>query len=47
MHLVMGLMHSNAVGLGRDIPFGLWALHNGHFPALARQGMEPIDWMDG
>jgi hypothetical protein len=47
MHLVMGLMHENAAGLGREMPFGLWALHNGFFPAIAKPGMEPIDWLDG
>jgi hypothetical protein len=47
MHLVMGLMHQNIAGLGRDLPFGLWALHNGFFPSLASPGMEPLDWLDG
>jgi hypothetical protein len=38
-------MHANAQGLGRNLPFGLWALQNGHFPELA-QGQKPYDWLD-
>jgi hypothetical protein len=33
------------VGLGRDLPFGLWAIHNGYFASLA-PGKQPIDWFD-
>lgn len=44
-HLIYGLRFNNAQGLGRDLPFGLWALHNGYFSALA-QGMAPVDWTD-
>lgn len=44
-HLLYGLRHLNSVGLGRDLPFGLWALHNGHFPELAK-GQQPFDWLD-
>lgn len=44
-HLVYGLMHLNAQRLGRDVPFGLWALHNGYFGELA-PGHQPVDWLD-
>ncbi len=36
----------NAKGLGRDLPFGLWAIHNGYFPELAGADKVPLDWMD-
>jgi len=44
-HLVYGLMHENIKSLGRDLPFGLWALHNGYFSDLA-PGRQPVDWLD-
>jgi hypothetical protein len=44
-HLMYGAMHQNAQALGRDLPFGLWALHNGYFPDMA-PGKTPVDWLD-
>jgi hypothetical protein len=44
-HLFYGLLHANIQGLGRDVPFGLWALHNGYFPELA-PGKTPFDWIE-
>lgn len=44
-HLLYGLMHTNAQELGRNLPFGLWALHNGLFPEIA-SGARPLDWLD-
>lgn len=45
-HLLYGLAHTNAKGLGRDLPFGLWAYHNGLYSELA-PGKKFPDWMDG
>jgi len=45
-HLVPALHHANIQDLGRDIPFGLWAIHNGYFPELAGKGREPFDWVE-
>ena len=44
-HLLYAALHANIQGLGRDLPFGLWALHNGYFPDLA-PGQQPVDWLD-
>ena len=44
-HLLFGAMHANIQSLGRDLPFGLWALHNGYFSDLA-PGKQPVDWLD-
>jgi len=44
-HLLYGLMHENSQQLGRDLPFGLWAIHNGMLPELA-PGRQPVDWLD-
>ncbi len=44
-HLVYALQHAAAQGLGRDIPFGLWAQHNGLFAKLA-PGQVPADWLE-
>jgi hypothetical protein len=44
-HLVYALQHAAAQSLGRDIPFGLWAQHNGLFGALA-PGKVPADWLE-
>lgn len=45
-HLIPALHHANIQDLGRDIPFGLWAVHNGYFPEIAGKGMEPFDWIE-
>ncbi len=44
-HLTYGLAHANSQGLGRDLPFGLWAYQNGLYPELA-QGQQFPDWLD-
>lgn len=44
-HLLYAAMHENSQQLGRELPFGLWALHNGHFSDLA-PGKVPVDWLD-
>lgn len=45
-HLVPALNHANIQGLGRDVPFGLWALHNGLLGEIGGEGIEPYDWLE-
>jgi len=42
-HLVIGLHHHNAVGLGRDIPIGQWILRNGLLTQVGKPGMQAYD----
>lgn len=44
-HLLYGAMHHNIQSLGRELPFGLWAIQNGYFADLA-PGKEMVDWLD-
>ena len=45
-HLLPALHHANIQDLGRDIPFGLWAVHNGYFPEIAGKDRVPFDWIE-
>jgi hypothetical protein len=45
-HLIPALHHANIQDLGRDIPFGLWAIHNGYFPEIAGKDRVPFDWIE-
>lgn len=45
-HLLPALHHANIQDLGRDLPFGLWAVHNGYLPEIAGKGVEPFDWLE-
>ena len=45
-HLSFAAAHHNIQSLGRDIPFGVWAVQTGNFAKIAPQGMEPFDWLE-
>lgn len=45
-HLYHALHHLNISQLGRNIPFGIWAVLNGRLPELAGEGVEPFDWIE-
>lgn len=45
-HLTAAMRYENIKRLGREVPFGLWAVHSGEFARLAPPGMAPHDWLE-
>ncbi len=43
-HLVAAAQYANMKDLGRDSPFGVWFINNGHFRQLFEPGQVPYDW---
>lgn len=45
-HLELVGLHHNVKGLGRDVPFGVWATLSGNYRQLAQPGRPPFDVLE-